>query len=62
MRNRWCFDPIGLRFYLQTTCVILLEDGEEIEKGTVLAERGSEGSPRFEQVDSIREPIQIKLG
>ena len=29
---------------------ILLEDGEEIEKGTVLAERGSEGSPRFEQV------------
>jgi len=28
----------------------LLEDGEEIEKGTVLAERGSEGSPRFEQV------------
>lgn len=31
---------------------ILAEDGEEIEKGAVLAERGSEGSPRFHQVVS----------
>ena len=27
-----------------------VEDGEEIEKGTVIAQRGSEGSPRFDQV------------
>jgi len=29
---------------------ILVEDGDEIERDTVIAERGSEGSPRFGQV------------
>ena len=29
---------------------ILVEDGDEIEKGTLLAQRGEEGSPRFAQV------------
>ncbi len=29
---------------------ILVEDGDEIERDTVIAERGSEGSPRFDQV------------
>jgi len=29
---------------------ILVEDGEEIEEGTILAQRGKEGSPRFNQV------------
>ncbi len=29
---------------------VLVEDGQEIDKGTVLAERGSKGSPRFDQV------------
>ncbi len=29
---------------------VLVEDGDEIERGTVIAERGSEGSPRFDQV------------
>ena len=29
---------------------ILVEDGKEIDKGTVIAQRGSEGSPRFDQV------------
>ncbi len=29
---------------------VLVEDGAEIEKGTVLAQRGSDGSPRFDQV------------
>jgi len=29
---------------------VLVEDGAEIERGTVLAQRGSDGSPRFDQV------------
>jgi DNA-directed RNA polymerase subunit beta' len=29
---------------------VLVDDGDEIEEGTVLAERGSEGSQRFDQV------------
>jgi DNA-directed RNA polymerase subunit beta' len=29
---------------------VLVEDGEEIEKGTIIAQRGEKGSPRFDQV------------